>query len=209
MIDEVRAFPGERPFRAGTVTRTRSDRGRGSATVDFVFVQMSFSRRRAAALARPGAASTMPGVRGRAGARERAHGQGTGDRPRRRRHPGRPRRAVGARPRCRRRVRVRAGARPPRTPAPFDGVHLVPVSRYREVAARLETRACVTFRSLRPQDGDRADAIRRSQLGAGLRRARSGRQLSDVATHRTSDLELGHLTSVSRFRDDRRADVDR
>jgi 5,10-methylenetetrahydrofolate reductase len=135
MIDEVRAFPGARRFRAGTVTRL-GPIAAWKRESDFVFVQMSFSVdeilrwRDQARIDVPvyagvlvlasermakGLATDLAGVDIPSDLVERL---------------GRDRDA-GVEFACEQVLALReSGA--------VDGVHLVPVSRYRDVAARLE-----------------------------------------------------------------------
>jgi 5,10-methylenetetrahydrofolate reductase len=135
MIDEVRAFPSPQPFRAGAVTGLRPV-PEWKRTADFLFVQMSFSlddllrwrdtidvsvpvyagvlvvasERMAKGLREGVAALDIPDDLVAAVARDREAGVAYA---------------------CEHVMSIReSGA--------FDGVHLVPVSRYREVAARLE-----------------------------------------------------------------------
>ena len=135
MIDEVRAFSGERPLRAGTVT------GLGAVApwkraADFVFVQVSFSVddllrwREAARLDVPVYAGVLVVASERMAKRLRDEITGV-------EIPAELVAAAGRDPEagidaaCEQVLALRdSGA--------FAGVHLVPVSRYREVAARLE-----------------------------------------------------------------------
>ena len=135
MIDEVRAFDGERPFRAGAVTGLRALPA-WKHDADFLFVQMSFSLdallrwRERVQIDVPLYAGVL--VLASAGMAKRlAADIPSIEIPDRLVDAVEADRAAGVDAACAQVLAVRdSGA--------FDGVHLVPVSRYREVAARLE-----------------------------------------------------------------------
>ncbi len=135
MIDEVHAFHGERPFRAGAVTGLRPVQA-WKRNADFMFVQVSFSLdallrwRDASRLEVPVYAGVLVVASERMA--KRLHHEIAGvdipaDLVAATAHDP----AAGVAAACQQVLALRdTGA--------FDGVHLVPVSRYREVAARLE-----------------------------------------------------------------------
>jgi 5,10-methylenetetrahydrofolate reductase len=135
MIDEVRAFPGVTPFRAGTVA------GPGPLVPwklgsDFLFLQVSFSVdallrwRDAAAVDIPVYAGVMV-IASERMAKRLSHDVTGVDIPDALVERVARDRDAGVVAACEQVLALRdSGA--------FDGVHLVPVSRYREVAARLE-----------------------------------------------------------------------
>ena len=135
MIDEVRAFPADRPFRAGTVTALGPVVEWKRAS-DFVFVQVSFSLdallrwRDATRLDVPVYAGVMVVASERMAKRLRDGPAGI-DIPADLVERVARDRAAGVEAACELVLALReSGA--------FAGAHLVPVSRYREVAARLE-----------------------------------------------------------------------
>jgi 5,10-methylenetetrahydrofolate reductase len=135
MIDEVRAFAGPTPFRAGTVAGlgALAPWKRGS---DFLFVQVSFSVeallrwRDSANVDIPVYAGVMVIASERMAKRLADDLTGV-DIPRQLVERVSRDRAAGVVAACEQILALRdSGA--------FDGAHLIPVSRYREVAARLE-----------------------------------------------------------------------
>jgi 5,10-methylenetetrahydrofolate reductase len=135
MIDEVRAFNAEHPFRAGAVTGLRAPPA-WKLDADFLFVQMSFSLdallrwRGTVQIDVPVYAGVLVLASARM-AKQLATAIPSIEIPDALVDAVEADRAAGVDAACAHVLAVRdSGA--------FDGVHLVPVSRYREVAARLE-----------------------------------------------------------------------
>lgn len=135
MIDEVRAFNAAQPFRAGAVTALRTPPA-WKLEADFLFVQMSFSLdallrwREAVRIDVPVYAGVLV-LASAAMAKRLTADIPTIDIPGELIDAVEADRAAGVEAACAQVLAMReSGA--------FDGVHLVPVSRYREVAARLE-----------------------------------------------------------------------
>ncbi|GAA4236011.1 5,10-methylenetetrahydrofolate reductase [Streptosporangium album] len=142
MIEEVRAasqeaaFAGTRPFRVGTATGLRPLPA-WKRTADFVFVQVSFSMeallrwREATPVDVPVYAGVMV-LASEAHARRLAAVIPDIDIPQKLVEKVSGDRDAGVEAACEQVLRIReSGA--------FDGIHLIPVARYREVAARLES----------------------------------------------------------------------
>ena len=135
MIDEVRAFPSDQPFRAGAVSGLRPV-PEWKRTADFLFVQMSFSLdallrwRDTCDVSVPVYAGVLV-VASERMAKGLRDGVAALDIPDDLVAAVERDRTAGVEFACQHVLAIRdSGA--------FDGVHLVPVSRYREVAARLE-----------------------------------------------------------------------
>jgi 5,10-methylenetetrahydrofolate reductase len=135
MIDEVHAFSGAKPFRAGAVSGLKAlpDWKRNA---DFLFLQVSFALddllrwRESISVDIPVYAGVMV-IASEAMAKRLAAGPGAFDLPADLVAAVARDRSAGVAAACELTLAIRdSGA--------FAGVHLVPVSRYREVAARLE-----------------------------------------------------------------------
>ena len=135
MIDEVHAFSGAKPFRAGAVSRLKAlpDWKRNA---DFLFLQVSFALddllrwRESISLDIPVYAGVMV-IASEPMAKRLAGGPGAFDLPADLVAAVARDRNAGVAHACELTLAIRdSGA--------FAGVHLVPVSRYRDVAARLE-----------------------------------------------------------------------
>jgi methylenetetrahydrofolate reductase (NADPH) len=135
MIEEVHGFAGDRPFRAGAACRLGAV-PEWKRAADFLFLQVSFSLdallrwRDSVAVDLPVYAGIMV-VASERMAKRLSEGIGAFDIPASLVEAVRRDRGAGVEHACELALAVReSGA--------FAGVHLVPVSRYREVAARLE-----------------------------------------------------------------------